>query len=363
MEGLAAHLALRDIWLARQQEELARSWTSFHAAVEARRLEDAALQAAREEATHFAKEVREGAIRDAAELLAPLQSECDAEEELLRQAKAEREAMEGSLAQKRRELGQLETQLLSAHQAAQVDLEEDRKDFSKRERQLALKEKELHQREEQRLRAEKDLVAQREALEEREGDLAKATVKYDENVAAQKIAYERFERRFAEKKKEADDTLVEREKQFRKSTSQKYRDLAQTQEDRFKVKHAADARRIAELERANSKLEACLKRAKDGRRRAEEARTEAVHNLNSLAKDVEEQVAPAMQRAAEASDSATVARALSKQRERMFEALVASSTQTRRTPMFEAAAMLPCTWSTSTSSSRRSRVPSPSFVS
>ena len=54
----------------------------------------------------------------------------------------------------------------------------------------------------------------------------------------------------------------------------------------------------------------------------EEDHDESVHGLNSLAKDVEEQVAPAMQRAAEASDSANAARALTKQRERMFEALV-----------------------------------------
>ena len=67
----------------------------------------------REEATRFAKETREGAIRDAAELLEPL-AERDAAAELLREDKSEREAMEGSLAQKRRELGHLETQ----HQTA-----------------------------------------------------------------------------------------------------------------------------------------------------------------------------------------------------------------------------------------------------
>ena len=36
LEGLEAHLALGDIWLAWQQEELARSWAPFHTAVEAR---------------------------------------------------------------------------------------------------------------------------------------------------------------------------------------------------------------------------------------------------------------------------------------------------------------------------------------
>ena len=101
-EGLEAHLALEDIQLAQQREELARSWASLNAAVE----------------TRFTNEVREGAIRDAAELLVPLKEERDVAVELLREATAEREAMEGSLAQKRRELGQLETQLLSAHQAA-----------------------------------------------------------------------------------------------------------------------------------------------------------------------------------------------------------------------------------------------------
>ena len=84
--------------MAQQWEELAKSWASFHAAVEARQQEDLALQAAREEATRFAKEIREGAIRDAAELLAPLQEERDAVAELLREATAEREAMEGALA-------------------------------------------------------------------------------------------------------------------------------------------------------------------------------------------------------------------------------------------------------------------------
>ena len=138
LEGLEAHLALGDIWLARQQEELAKSWASFHAAVEARRLEDLAMQAAPEEAISFAKETREGAIRDAAELLNPLKAERDAAAELLHELRAEREAMEGSLAQKRRELGQLESQLLSAHQAAQAALQEDRKGLAELERQLAL---------------------------------------------------------------------------------------------------------------------------------------------------------------------------------------------------------------------------------
>ena len=94
VKGLEAHLALEDIKLAQQQEELVRSWASFRAAVEARRLEDAALQAAREEATRFAKEVREGAIRDASEFLAPHQEEQEAAAELLAAATAEREAME-----------------------------------------------------------------------------------------------------------------------------------------------------------------------------------------------------------------------------------------------------------------------------
>ena len=151
MEGLEAHLALGDIQLAQQLEELARLWASFHAAVEARRLEGLALQAAREEAIRFAKEVREGAICDADELLASLQAERDAAAELLREATAEREAMEGSLAQKRRVLGQLEAQLLAAHQAAQATLEGDHKGLAEREQRLALKEKELQQRDKQRL--------------------------------------------------------------------------------------------------------------------------------------------------------------------------------------------------------------------
>ena len=90
LEGLEAHLALGDVQLAQQQEELSRSWASFNVAVEARRLEDLALQAAREEATRFAKEIRDGAIRDAAELLEPLQAERDAAAELLREATSER---------------------------------------------------------------------------------------------------------------------------------------------------------------------------------------------------------------------------------------------------------------------------------
>ena len=166
------HLALGDIQLAQRRKELARSWASFNAAVEARRQEDLSLQAAREEATRFTKEVREGAIRDAAELLAPLQEEREAAAELLRAATTEREAMEDSLAKKRCELGELETQLLSAHQAAQATLEGDHKGLAEREQQLALKEKELQQHDKQQLQAEQDLATQREELEAREGDLA-----------------------------------------------------------------------------------------------------------------------------------------------------------------------------------------------
>lgn len=203
LECLEAHLALGDIRLAQQQEELARSWASFHAAIEARRLEDSALQAAREEAINFAKEIRDGAIHDAAELLEPLQAERDAAEELLRGATAKHEAMEGSLAWKRCELDRLESQLLSAHQAVQAALEEDRKCLAEHDRQLALRGSELQRCEEQFLQTEKDLAAQREALEAREGGLAHAISKFDEHVAAQKRSDERSERRFAKRTRAA----------------------------------------------------------------------------------------------------------------------------------------------------------------
>ena len=99
--------------------------------------------------------------------------------------------------------------------------------------------------------------------------------------------------------------------------------MAKKQEDRFKAKHAAYAQRIAELEKANSKLEARLQHAKEGRRLAEDGRSAAIQDLNALAKDVEEQVGPVVERAVEAEDSAKAARVITKQWERMFLSLVA----------------------------------------
>ena len=107
------------------------------------------------------------------------------------------------------------------------------------------------------------------------------------------------------------------------ATAQAYRDKAKKQEDRFKAKHDADSRRIAELEKANSKLEVRLQRAKEAHRLAEDGRRAAILDLNALVKDVEEQVAPAVEQAAEATHTAQAARVLTKQWERMFQALVA----------------------------------------
>ena len=230
--------------------------------------------------------------------------------------------MEGSLAQKSCGLGQLESQLFSALQATQAALEEDRKGLAERERQLALMRREQRRREEQRLQAEKDLFAQREALEARERGLAQVISKFDEHVAAQKLSYERFERRFAKKTKAAEKALVEHEKQLRRSLLQKFRAQVRKREDRIKAKYVADAQQLAELEKVNSKLERRLKRAKAGRRLAEEARDEAVHGPDSLAKGMEEQVAPAMERVAETPVSAQAASVLAKQCEHLFEALV-----------------------------------------
>ena len=95
---------------------------------------------------------------------------------------------------------------------------------------------------------------------------AQAISKFDEHVAAQKLSYERFERHFAKKTKTARKALVEHEKQFRRSLLQKYRAQVRKREDRLKAKYAADAQRLAELEKANSKLVCRLKRAKAGRR-------------------------------------------------------------------------------------------------
>ena len=89
------------------------------------------------------------------------------------------------------------------------------------------------------------------------------------------------------------------------------------------LRDTADAKRIAELEKANSKLEVRLQRAKEAYRQAEDARKTAVLDLNALVRDVEEQVGPVAEQAAEAADTAQAARALTKQRERMFQALVA----------------------------------------
>ena len=58
---------------------------------------------------------------------------------------------------------------------------------------------------------------------------------------------------------------MEHERQFRRALLQKYRARVQKREDRLKAKHAADVQRLAELEKANSKLVRRLKRAKAGR--------------------------------------------------------------------------------------------------
>ena len=142
----------------------------------------------------------------------PLRSSCGG-------VTAEREAMEGSLAQKQRELDRLESQRLSAHQVAQAALEEDRKCLAERDRQLALRGSELQWREEQCLQTEKDLAAQREALEAREGGLAQATSKFDEHVAAQKRSDERSERRFAKRTRAAQRALTEHERHLRRPFS------------------------------------------------------------------------------------------------------------------------------------------------
>ena len=123
LDGLETHLALEDAEIARRQGELAEAWAAFHAAVEVRRQSDLALQAEREEALRFSKEVREGAVRDAEEILEPLQAERQAAADDLAAARAEREAVESSLADKHRELVQLEAKILADSEFVRTSLE------------------------------------------------------------------------------------------------------------------------------------------------------------------------------------------------------------------------------------------------
>ena len=72
LDGLEAQLALEEAELARKYDELEKAWARFFETVERCRHGDEAMQAQREEALHFAKEVRESAVREAQETLEPL---------------------------------------------------------------------------------------------------------------------------------------------------------------------------------------------------------------------------------------------------------------------------------------------------
>ena len=219
LEGLEAHLAQEDGELARQRDELAEAWAAFHAAVETRRRSDQALQAEREEALRFAEEVREGAMRDAEELLQPLKAERRAAAEDLAAARAEREAVEHSLAVKHHGLVELEAKILADSETVRTALEGVRASLDARGRSLGEREEDVRRRDEQLALREQELSGQRAALEAREESLAAALVRYEREVATHKGHVERFNERFAEQKAEAEKEFQAREKEFQARTA------------------------------------------------------------------------------------------------------------------------------------------------
>ena len=136
---------------------------------------------------------------------------------------------------------------------------------------------------------------------------------------------ERFNKRFAEQKAEAEAEFQAREKAYRAAVSWDYADKFTKQETRFKKRLGESGARIHQLENLNATLVAKVKREADRRRVAEEARKRTEQDLASLMADMEEmnqQVGPAVEKAVEEVESAKAAQVLSQQRERMFQSLV-----------------------------------------
>ena len=194
-----------------------------------------------------------------------------------------------------------------------------------REQALAAREAEALKREEQQLQADKELSTQRADLEAREGKLAEAIGKHDEEVARHKKLVEKSNRQLAARKEEAEKDVAAKQKEYRSALAEEYAGKFRKQEDRFKKKRADDNARIIQLEHQNANLNSRVRRARDGRRRAEEARERADQDLASLMADMRElgaQAGPVVERAAEDEHSVQAARVLTQQRERVFKSLV-----------------------------------------
>jgi len=323
LDGLEAHLALEEAALAQKYEDLAQAQALFHETVERRRQSDQAMQAQREEALRFAKEVREGAVREAEELLEPLQAERQAAAEDLTAAMAERQAaalervaVEATLASRSEELAALEAKIISDSEAVRLSLDQHRAALVIREQALATREVDVLKREEQLLQAEQELTTQRVDLEAREGNLADAVGKHGEDVASHAKHVERFNKKFAERKEELEKDLADRQRKYRADVSAEYDGKFKKQEDRFKKKRGEDGARIRYLEQQNATLNSQARRAKDACRRAEKAREDAEQDLAKLVADMEEmnaQVGPAVERAVEAEENVQAARVLTQQ--------------------------------------------------
>ena len=120
LDGLEAHLALEEADLDGKYDELVRDWARFFEVRERCRQGDETLQAQRDEALRFAKEVREGTEREAQETLGLVQAERKVAAEDREAAAAERQAaasdraaLETSLADQRKELADREKKIIA----------------------------------------------------------------------------------------------------------------------------------------------------------------------------------------------------------------------------------------------------------
>ena len=157
----------------------------------------------------FAREVHQSAILEAEETMASVQAECSTAAEDHAAAVADRAATEAALATR-------EVKIVEDSESIRRSLDQYHERLEARERALGAREAELARQ------AKLDLSLNREGLEAREGNLAQAMTKHEEEVAHHKGHVKKADKCLARKKADQDKEHEARLKAVRMLVSKEY---------------------------------------------------------------------------------------------------------------------------------------------
>ena len=331
LDALEEDLQAEEAHIAGERLRLADGWRQLNVAIRLGRLQEDAARERREKDAKDAQELRDGAIRDAAEAIRRLEEVEAAEKALLAETASKKEelrAREDALKDRQAQLDPLEKELskraddLAAREAqiakdaeALAARERDAENFEaraasreeglvKREEEVAARERDADVREEELTRTASEQTLERERLTSLDRQVAAAQNSYDERL------------------KKANAQLAEREQKCRADAEKKIQDeraaLTQKHREKLKFQETRFTKKQGELTAEISRLKKQLGEAETARQQALAAKADADAELDSF----RQQVGGVSDVVEKAREDAVQALGRQHERAKMFRALM-----------------------------------------